>query len=77
MHHPDEYQHGGLTNVDTVGLLCPFDHPLITEHGYTVRVGTHGRVEWTASTHLDPERPPRINTLHHPPDLTDPDSDPP
>jgi len=73
VHHLDEYQHGGLTNVDTMCLVCPFDHPLITEHGYTVRVGTHGRVEWTAPTHLDPEQTPRINTLHHPPDLTDPD----
>ena len=73
VHHLTEYQHGGLTNTDQMCLACPFDHALITEHGYTVRMGTGGRVEWIAPQHLDPGQTPRINTLHHPPDLTDPD----
>ena len=54
-------------------LVCPFDHALITDHGFTVRLGAGSRAEWTAPKHLDPSRTPRINTLHHPPDLTDPD----
>ena len=66
VHHRTEYQHGGLTNTDQMCLLCLFDHALITEHGYTVRMGTGGRVEWIAPQHLDPGQTPRINTLHPP-----------
>jgi len=73
VHHLDEYQYGGLTNVEKMCLVCPFDHPLITDHGYTVRVGAGGRVEWTAPKHLAPAQTRRVNTIHHPPDLTDPD----
>ncbi|MDQ2722708.1 MAG: HNH endonuclease [Actinomycetota bacterium] len=73
VHHLDEYQYGGLTDVDKMCLVCPFDHPLITDHGFTVRMGPDGRVEWIAPKHLDPSQTPRINTIHHPPDLSDPD----
>ncbi len=58
VHHLDEYQYGGLTDVETMCLVCPFDHPLITEHCFTVRVGAHGRVEWIAPKHLDPSQTP-------------------
>lgn len=73
VHHLDEWQHGGLTNVNTMCLVCPFDHALITSDGFTVRMGAAGRVEWIAPPDIDPERTPRINTIHHPPDLSDPD----
>ena len=73
VHHLDEYQYGGPTDVNNMCLVCPFDHPLITDHGFTVRIGPNSRVQWTAPTHLDPHQTPRINTIHHPPDLTDPD----
>jgi hypothetical protein len=73
VHHLDEWQHGGFTDVDNMCLVCPFDHPLITDGGFIVRVGAGGRVEWIAPRHLDPERTARINTNHHPPDLSDPD----
>ncbi len=73
VHHLDEYQYGGLTDVETMCLVCPFDHPLITDHGFTVRMGAGGRVEWIAPQHLDPDQTPRTNTIHHPPDLSDPD----
>jgi len=58
VHHLTEYQHGGLTNTDQMCLLCPFDHTLITEHGYTVRMGTAGRVEWIAPNTSTPDRHP-------------------
>jgi len=73
VHHLDEYQYGGRTDVDKMCLVCPFDHPLITNHGFTVRMGTNGRVEWIPPHHLDPNQTPRINTIHHPPDLSDAD----
>lgn len=59
--------------MNTMCLVCPFDHRLITEEGFSVRMGATGRVEWTDPHHLDPGQTPRINTLHHPPDLTDAD----
>ncbi len=37
VHHLDEYQYGGLTDVDKMCLVCPFDHPLITDHRFTVQ----------------------------------------
>jgi len=36
-------------------------------------MGTNGRVEWIPPHHLDPNQTPRINTIHHPPDLSDAD----
>jgi len=73
VHHLVEWQHGGATDINTMCLVCSFDHHLITDEGFTVRMGSRGRVEWTAPRHLDPDQTPRINTIHHPPDLTDPD----
>jgi len=73
VHHLDEYHYGGLTDVDKMCLVCPFDHPLITDHGFTVRMGAGGRVEWIAPQHLDPDQTPRTNIIHHPADLSDPD----
>lgn len=73
VHHLDEWQHGGFTDVDNMCLVCPFDHPLITDGGFIVRMGAGGRVEWIAPRHLDTEQTARINTIHHPPDLSDPD----
>jgi len=72
VHHLDEYHYGGLTDVDKMCLVCPFDHPLITDHRFTVRMGAGGRIEWTAPQHLDPDQTPRTNTIHHPPDLSAP-----
>ena len=71
LHHLDEYQYGGLTDVEEMCLVCPFDHPLIADHGFTVGMGAHGRVGWIAPKHLDPSQTPRINTFYHPPDLSD------
>jgi len=73
VHHLDEYQYGGRTDIHRMCLVCTFDHRLITEHGFTVRMGANGRVQWIAPKHLDPTQTPRINTFHHPPDLSDPD----
>ncbi|MEO9220753.1 MAG: hypothetical protein ABI251_03065, partial [Mycobacteriaceae bacterium] len=72
-HHLDEYQYGGRTDLHRMCLVCPFDHPLITDHSFTARMRPDGRAEWTAPKHLDPNQTPRTNPLHHPPDLTDPD----
>jgi len=71
--HLDEYQYGGRTDIHRMCLVCTFDHRLITEHGFTVRMGTNGRVQWIAPKHLDATQTARINTFHHPPDLSDPD----
>ncbi|WP_127783548.1 HNH endonuclease signature motif containing protein [Rhodococcus sp. X156] len=75
VHHLHEWQHGGPTDLHNLALVCPFDHRLITHEGFTVRMGTGGRVEWIAPRHLDPDQRPRTNPIHHPPDLSD--SDPP
>jgi len=73
VHHLDDYQYGGHTDVDRMCLACTFDHHLITDEGFTVRMGPAARVEWIAPRHLDPKQTPRINTVHYAPDLTDPD----
>ncbi len=72
VHHLTEWQHGGPTDLHNLALVCPFDHRLITHEGFTVRMGTHGRIEWIAPRHVDPQRVPRTNPIHHPPDLTHP-----
>ncbi len=49
-------------------LICPFVHHLITHVGYTVTLGEHGRVTWTAPAWLDPTRTPEStgSTNPHP-----------
>ncbi len=69
VHHLTEWRDGGKTDVDNLALVCSFDHHLITREGFTVRMGPAGRVQWIAPVHLDPTRTPRVNPLHHPPDL--------
>ncbi len=73
VHHLTEWQHGGPTDLHNLALACPFDHRLITHEGFTVRMGSHGRIEWIAPRHVDPQQVPRTNPIHHPPDLSDPD----
>ena len=70
VHHLTEWRAGGATDITNLALVCPFDHHLITTTGYTVRLGDSGRIEWIPPAQLDPTRTPRINSLHHPPVLT-------
>ena len=70
VHHLVEWRAGGATDITNLALVCPFDHHLITDTGYTVRLGASGRIEWIPPGYLDPARTPRTNPLHHPPDLT-------
>ena len=70
VHHLTGWQQGGTTNIANLALVCPFDHHLITDTGYTVGLGPRGRIQWTPPPRLDPDQTPRTNPLHHPPDLT-------
>ncbi len=70
VHHLTAWHHDGPTNITNLALVCPYDHALITHDGYTVAVGPHGHVEWTAPAYLDPTQTPATNPLHHPPTLT-------
>lgn len=73
VHHLVGWAEGGATDLSNLALVCDHDHRLITDEGYTVALGADGRITWTAPTHLDPTRTPRVNPLHHPPDLRVPE----
>ncbi|HEY3922211.1 MAG TPA: DUF222 domain-containing protein [Gaiellaceae bacterium] len=45
-HHVRHWSEGGETNLDNLVLLCRRHHRLVHEHGYSVKVGGDGRVEF-------------------------------
>ena len=62
-HHVTEWAHGGHTNIDTMALLCDYDHDTFEARGWTIAM--HHGVPWcTPPEWLDPDQTPRRNTAH-------------
>jgi hypothetical protein len=69
VHHIRPWAAGGGTDLDNLCLLCRYHHRSFEPAGWTVRMNPQGRPEWLPPPWLDPDRTPRRNTTHHPPDL--------
>ncbi|MGN5237749.1 DUF222 domain-containing protein [Rhodococcus sp. SJ-3] len=72
VHHVNEWQHGGATDITNEDLACDSCHALVHDGpgGWKTRVAPPGaahpgRVEWIAPPHIDPDRRPRVNHRHH------------
>lgn len=68
VHHVQEWQQGGLTNIDNLTFACGPHHRLIKPGGWATRKTPHGDTEWIP--------PPQLsfatggtNTYHHPENL--------
>ncbi len=65
VHHVEDWATTHRTDVTTLTLACPSDHPLIEPGGWTTRKRANGDTEWIPPPHLDHGQP-RVNTFHHP-----------
>ena len=66
VHHEPEWRADGQTDIDTLCLVCPFDHHKITDQGYSVTRSTATASGGPHRRHLDPEQTPRLNLQRHP-----------
>jgi hypothetical protein len=64
-HHITDWQHGGTTDLTSLGLACGPDNRLVDEGGWHTTMGPDGRPHWTPPPLLDTGQP-RTNTYHHP-----------
>ena len=68
VHHIIEWLNNGPTDLDNLCLLCRHHHATFDQAGWHVEM-VGGRPEWLPPAWLDPQRTPRRNTTHHPPDI--------
>ncbi|QFS92150.1 hypothetical protein FIV07_15405 [Mycobacterium sp. THAF192] len=72
-----DWNDGGNTNVDELGLACGPDNRAVSPDGWTTRMNERGEVEWIPPPALDTGQT-RINTYHRPERLLrPPDQQPP
>ncbi len=64
VHHILHWVNGGPTSLDNAVLVCGYHHRLVHRGGWTVRLGTNRRPEFTPPAWVDPARTPRRNILH-------------
>jgi hypothetical protein len=64
-HHVLPWIDGGTTCLGNSVLLCTYHHHLIHRTDWTVRIAGDGHPEFIPPAHLDPDRRPRRNTIHH------------
>jgi hypothetical protein len=69
-----DWTHGGLTNVDDLGLACGPDNRMVGPEGWSTRLNDHHDVEWIPPPHLDTGQT-RINHYHRPEELHPPPDD--
>ena len=63
-HHVTEWAQGGHTNIDTMTLLCDYDHDTFHTRGWKIEM--RDGIPWcTPPRWLDPDQQPRRNTAHH------------
>ncbi len=76
-HHANQdWQHGGNTNVNELGLACGTDNRDVDDDGgWTTRMNNRCEVEWTPPPALDTGQA-RINYYHRPETLLRPPDDP-
>ncbi|WP_264002581.1 HNH endonuclease signature motif containing protein, partial [Mycolicibacterium poriferae] len=60
-----DWNDGGNTNVDELGLACGPDNRAVSPDGWTTRMNERGEVEWIPPPTLDTGQT-RINTYHRP-----------
>jgi hypothetical protein len=63
-HHFREWQAGGLTSIDNMGLVCVFHHREFQNKGWQGEI-INGIPHWIPPAAIDPTRTPRRNTRHH------------
>ena len=61
-HHIVAWADGGLTNVNSVTLLCRYHHHNFAERGGTCELSADGLPEWRPPRWVDPDRKPQV---HH------------
>ena len=62
VHHQQEWDNGGPTDVDNGALACEFHHQKIHREGWTIRLAPNGYPELVPPTSIDPQQRPR---QHH------------
>lgn len=73
VHHIDEWNNGGNTDIDRLTFGCDIHHPLVGDSDTqwaTTKAGPEhpypGRTLWHAPTAVDPLRRGTVNHFHHP-----------
>jgi 5-methylcytosine-specific restriction protein A len=66
IHHIEEWEHGGPTELNNLVMLCRVHHRLIHHSGWVVRI-RDGLPEFLPPRWIDPEQKPRRNPHHDPP----------
>ena len=64
-HARQDWNAGGHTNVDDLGLACGCDNRSVAPDGWSTTLNDHHQVEWTPPPGLDTGQH-RINHYHHP-----------
>ncbi|MGB6180415.1 MAG: DUF222 domain-containing protein [Rhodococcus sp. (in: high G+C Gram-positive bacteria)] len=75
VHHIEEWQDGGSTDIGSLTFACDAHHPMIHDGpmGWSTSTAPPGhpyagRTMWHPPDILDPERTGRVNHVHHPED---------
>jgi hypothetical protein len=63
-HHIRHWAEGGATSLDNGVLLCRAHHRTVHTGDWSVRLGADKRPWFRPPAWLDPERRPRLNTVH-------------
>ncbi|MBY6681894.1 DUF222 domain-containing protein [Rhodococcus sp. BP-316] len=83
VHHIEEWQDGGSTDIDLLTYVCDMHHPMIHDGplGWSTSTAPPGhlyagRTLWHPPAIVDPQRRGRINHYHHPADFLWDDDEP-
>jgi Domain of unknown function (DUF222) len=63
IHHLIDWANGGLTNVDSMTMLCAYHHHYFEKTGWECQM-INDIPHWIPPSWIDPERQPRRNTAH-------------
>jgi Domain of unknown function (DUF222) len=72
-HHVIHWEHGGLSDLDNMTLVCGFHHREHQKMGWECQI-SNGIPEWLPPWWIDPERKPQHNQAHHIADYLVPDA---
>ncbi|MGI8691631.1 MAG: HNH endonuclease signature motif containing protein [Geodermatophilaceae bacterium] len=67
-HHIVSWAVGGTTGLDNGVLLCGHHHSVVHGDNWAVRLAADGIPEFIPPAWIDPQRTPRRNSRHRPPD---------
>jgi hypothetical protein len=67
-HAAQDFGKGGQTNITDLALACGPHNRLVTDHGWSTRIRSDGRIAWIPPPLLDTGQD-RINHHHHPNEL--------